>query len=261
MHVLPNHYDIQMAVEKLSAEVNRPVFLCAMTHKSGNFYRLPGAADYSQMSALDLALSTYTDGPCVKREPSFPGEPDNFYFDLSESTILYVAYPLTEEEARGKKEIDFQAVFGKIGMSAGLTRKSVRVGEGKIIGVHRCLNDYIVERKKVPPKGRFVYFATSEMFLRPQVRRDWHIGYKAKKFATIQGPGLYPEAFEPFSVLYDNNRFGVTNREPGECIVCRGLRKEHRHVGVVAGEYITNLVCVACARDAFGAILTLAEGN
>ena len=261
MHVLPKRYNIQMAVEELSAAVNRPVFLCAMTHKSGNLYRLPGATDYSQISALDLALSTYTDGPCVKREKSSPGEPDNFYFDLSESDVLRVAYPLTEEEAQGKKEIDFYAVFGKIGLNAGLnTVKSVRVGEGGIIGPHRCLNNYIVERKNMP-KGRFVYFATSEPFLRPQIEKDWHIGYKAEKFSTIQGPGLYSEDCKPFTVLYDNNRFGVTNRDPGECIVCRGLRKEHRHVGVVAGEYITNLVCVACARDAFGAILALAEGN
>lgn len=31
MEVLPRHYNVQMAVEELSAKINRPVFLCAMT--------------------------------------------------------------------------------------------------------------------------------------------------------------------------------------------------------------------------------------
>lgn len=257
--ILTQDENLENLRERLSKNQDRPVYICSGLFRHGTHYALPGADKHVSLGNLEAYLSRWTDdGLCVKRE----GE--DYHYNLSPSRILKLVYPLKRSElkARGYGSGDFESIGVE---SAGRTTVRLSKGETLFPELEQYVEAHKPTRARGIPEGRGITFAVSGDFLAPEeLRPDWHLGFSTETLTSLQGPGRYPTDQYPLSFANDNNGVGISDRDPGGCVVCRGAKGCRKHFGVIAfapGAYLTNLVCEGCAEQTFNSWLTLLKNG
>lgn len=165
----------------LSKALNKPVYICSTLNKHGTHYKRPGEEHYETIGRLEAFLSQWSDGGfCKKREE------ENFYYDLSPASVLYLAYPLKKKEDVDRESIQL------INLQHSLNERVV-VYLGAEEKVPRELTEYVDEYRLTSHKKRIgICFARSEPICTPaELQKDWHLGFTTDKLVTLQGPGWY----------------------------------------------------------------------
>jgi len=247
IRLLSINEDIEEIRKKLSAKVSAPAYIAA-ANKLHNFWgKKPGESNYEKMSSLDLYLSPWNSGYCVNREN------DDFYFDLTIASILYLVYPQKPNEKYEYyvdnfdiAKLRFDSTFNNVFLSEG-----DKVPEELQLFVQKIRYG---NRKKLQDGIRFV---VSEPFYNPFVKKEhWHLSdnlwidaYK-KEFRPLHPPGQYPK--DEINTIDDFNRFGViVEKEVGSCVVCRGTSGALKHFCTFRGDHKNNpmpvnMICSDC---------------
>ena len=108
-------------------------------------------------------------------------------------------------------------------------------------------------------KRNGVRFMASERIARPNFLHErWHRGTRvettwAPPFVTLEAPGWYNG--KPLMGLQGVNCLGISDLDPGPCVVCQGKSNERRHMATVqntsGGSYLLGHLCRVCAKEAF----------
>lgn len=259
MHVLTLNQSLEDFRDKVAAKMQRPVYICAATSKWGTHHKRPNSSTYGYIGNIELYLSTWTDdGRCIKREPIDDNTShDHYYYDLSESALLCIVFPIKLAEITRETSIS-HPIFCDVGLRECGQYKIIEIGAGDRFP--KELDDYIENRKSARGRPRdVIMFAESCGIMRPKhYREEWHIGYVCEKFSTLQPPGKYHDS-DITSLSYFNN-FAIVDKDPGSCIVCSGEKKERKHLAHLAfGQevYPTNLICKGCVKESIEQISEL----
>ena len=255
LRILALNESLEQKREQLSVILKKPVYIVAHdsagTLSSDERYKFPGEDTYRKAGILERNLSSLTGwGHCVKKEDGIR------YFDLRPSALLYLAYPVV---GITRSQDD---PFTHIGLTRGYSYHTITLSPQTVVPEE--LKPFVHEYQKHGSKTthqvirlQFCY----EVLAKPLERREhWHTGSKTEKFTTIQPPGQYSGA--PLDILGEHNNLGFTNKDPGDCLVCRGASGARQHFGVIVssgGAYLTNLVCKDCFGQAAKDIQALLE--
>lgn len=272
MHrVLAKHENLEDKRKALSELLNRPVYIASRLYKTNiTHVKYPGSDVYVKAPGeLCLFLSNYTDNStCVKREDYTVGinKYSDFYYDLEESKYLSLVYPTNLKEDSKDILYGFEA-FRHVGLSADLnSRNHVRVGDNTDLS-KVVYNEFIPEELQPyvcsASKGSISYlrnkllihFTCSEYILNPKLYKKWHLSKEIEAhtpYKIINAPGWYPEK-ELYHDFGETQTMGIVDKDPGQCVVCRGKSGERRHIGSIRpeGNYVSGLICKACAPGVF----------
>jgi hypothetical protein len=259
MYILAPHESLEGERAALSEMMERPVYIASTCHKHGTHYKKPNIlqGEYGYIGRLELYLSQWTDhGLCVKRDG------DQYYFDLHPATTLKLVFPILHGEYDEiYKKINCKPLF-RGNSSFGTDTVYINVKEQ----IPNELVKYIQQRKtttRVPARDAIIFMRSDYIWV-PRIKQEkWHPGFRVTSkdppFVTIQAPGWYNE--EAIVSLEDINGFGLTDCDPGKCIICRGTSGERKHIGVVRGAYLQHHICKCCAKQTFNQWLELLDGH
>lgn len=252
--VLTPNENLEDFRSRLEGAINRPVFICSALPKNGTHHILPTGEVVSDLTPLDLYLSTFTDNSLCVRRNDYEDKASDYYFRLEESGTLYLVYPYT------KGDDPFYPDFPKVNLNGSFRVSHVRVSESEEEVPH-SLKPYVSTRKANTrePRVKGVSFHVSQPFQAPkETRTTWHFGLKPEKegFKVLQPPGKYSFDFKTVEMF---STFGLISLAPGPCVVCRGAKGEKMHfVALHASETgPMGHICRGCARDTFDQWLKL----
>lgn len=256
---LTENENLEEMRSKLSKANKRPVYICSAMYLHGTHHKRPGSNSYGPLGRLEAYLSKWTDrGICVKRDGDF------YYYDLEPSSVLKLVFPVKRSEEKDKDYDRPRKYFEKAGISisSGLNcyetvflSKDDKVPDELLPYVDL----YRIKYGSNPQRG--IRFIQSEDVCAPdELRKDWHLGCATERLISLQGPGWYSKDQPEYVFSNGNNVVGITERDPGDCVVCRGEKGFRRHFGVISfgpDGYLNNIICEGCAESTFASWLNL----
>jgi hypothetical protein len=260
------HEDLDKIVANAWNTLKRPVFACAAwSGSSGTHFRLPGEpeSEYRWIGGLWRFLSPYTDDQkCVKRVDNANVEingtvhRDAFYHDLVPSSNLSLVCPLKEGEfpsTLNDLHPEALAGLGTLGEARFVctAEHPIVIERGLAPFLHAHKNPWLRGENK--NKQQFgLRFLISGRFMVPSERRgNWHRSYYVPSgrmgldYIPVEPPGQYASNATLLPGHHDASKYGICERDPGSCIVCRGVSGERRHFGGTASSAV-GLICAAC---------------
>jgi len=254
----------EVMAAKLSEALGRPVLICSgKASYGGTYYRLPGETRcmYRGIPPLERYLSPLWSHRCAAREG------DIYYFDMEPADSLCLAFPrksddstLDEDNAQIRKILSDTA---KLSLEIGGTTFPVDRNEAAVMenGLQPYIRRASVRRQHVPLKLDCVIMQQSTPFSVPEVAfTDWHENtvipdtehkggvWADTGFTLLRPPGQYQKG-EETAYQTDFSSYGVADRDPGGCIVCRGKSGQRKHFGaihVARGSHLGGLICMDC---------------